>query len=505
MNKIIKKDIFKQELLYWAYIIISVLFFNYISFETEKTRRIIMLIVIILVAIIFNVIMLVFKKKEIKFYKKFFIIALILGIIYCAIIPVGTANDEYSHILRTYEISQKYTAFKFKQNSQFPDGFEILLNLKKDKTINYSDYITEYKNLNLQGNTKDFSKEYNNTKLYSPLQYLPQVIGMSIINLFSNNIVEIVIGARIFGLLFWVSICTYAIKIIPNKKTFFSMIILMPIHLITVSALSGDTIINAVSVLFIAIIYKNFYNKEILSKKDRILILVTSIMIAVCKIVYLPLVFLILLLKKENFKNMKNKNIFIITVIAIAIICGIVGFYFSSLSLSNEYSKSSEQIKFILTKPFDYIMVLINTYLKSGGDYILQAVTGVNLVAQLQFLTPSLITYCFTIIVLLSIFINDEKVLNEINLKEKILVLAIIGITILLISTAIYVQWTSQWGIGLEEIMGLQGRYFIALILLSIFLNTKKLNIDKEKLIIASIYLQIPIIFLLSNVFFIKI
>lgn len=489
-----------REILYWLYILIFLLFINHKSQEMNINFRLVYIGVLFIFSVLIDIGLHILKKDKIDFYKKIFCVTLIFCFIYSIITPIGRANDEYAHFLRIYEITDNYMRFNFDDKNMFPSTFQI-----DTSEYAYNDYIENFDNFAKNDGYADMSNEYKNTKLYPAIQYLPQAIGVGIGRLLTDNLLVIGYLGRLFGMIFWILCCTYAIKIIPNKKTFFSMIVLMPIHLITVSALSGDTIINAVSILFIAIIYKNFYNKEILSKKDRILILLTSIMIAVCKIVYLPLVFLILLLKKENFRNIKNKNIFIITVIAISIICGIVGFYFSSLSLSNEYSNSSEQIKFILTKPFDYIMVLINTYLKSGGDYILQAVTGVNLVAQLQFLTPSLITYCFTIVVLLSIFINDEEVLNEINLKDKILVLAIIGITMLLISTAIYVQWTSQWGIGLEEIMGLQGRYFIALILLSIFLNTKKLDIDKEKLIIASIYLQIPIIFLLSNVFFIKI
>ena len=174
----------------------------------------------------------------------------------------------------------------------FPSTFQI-----DTSEYTYNNYIENFNDFAKSDGYVDMSNEYKNTKLYPAIQYLPQAIGVGIGRLLTDNLLIIGYFGRLFGMIFWILCCTYAIKIIPNKKTFFSMIILMPIHLITVSALSGDTIINAVSVLFIAIIYKNFYNKEILSKKDRILILVTSIMIAVCKIVYLPLVFLILLLR----------------------------------------------------------------------------------------------------------------------------------------------------------------------------------------------------------------
>lgn len=502
MNKIIKKDIIKQEFLYWSYVIISVLFFNYISFEIEKTRRIIMFVVIILVALIFNVIMLVFKKKEIKFYKKFFIIALILGVIYCAIIPVGTANDEYAHILRTYEISQKYTAFKFNQNSQFPEGFEVLLNLRNDKSINYSDYIAEYKNLNLEGGTKDFSKEYNNTKLYSPLQYLPQVIGMSIMNLFSNNIVEIVIGARIFGLLFWVCICTYAIKIIPLRKTFFAILMLLPIHICTVSAISGDTVTNSMSILFIAVLYKNLHEKSLMTKTDKILLIISSIMIALCKIVYLPFVFLILILDKEKFKSKKENITIKLLVILLSCIIGITWFLIGSFILSNSNTASMDQVKFILQNPFKYIFIMIQTYLNTGSNLIFQSTTGYELLcdSRVQVYTP--ISYIYSIILILGIFVKEDENIIQIDKRKKNFVCIIILGTIILITTAIYVQWTSMFEIGYPTVLGLQGRYFIPIYALFIFvIDYFKVDMKKEKIFTINMLLQLIIIFLIMQAY----
>lgn len=189
----INKNMLKFELIYWIFITILMLFFNYISFEIEKNIRIVWFEVATIIAVVVNVLMIVLKNETIEFYKRFFIIALALGIIYCAIIPIGTANDEFSHILRTYEIVDKYTNFNFKNNSKFSKSFDVLENLKNDKFVNYSNYIEKFSEFNLNNEVKDFSEKYENTKLYSPLQYLPQVIGMSIANLFSDNIIILVI------------------------------------------------------------------------------------------------------------------------------------------------------------------------------------------------------------------------------------------------------------------------------------------------------------------------
>ena len=240
--------------------------------------------------------------------------------------------------------------------------------VKNNKAVSYYNYIENYNELNISEEKRDFSNEYNNTKLYSPLQYLPQAIGMSIVDIFTDNIVILGLGARIFGLLFWIIVCTYCVKIIPNKKTFFMMLILLPIHICTASALSGDTVTNAMCLLFIALLYKNIYEKSKLSKKDKILFMISAIMVALCKIVYLPFVLLILLLGKDNFENKKDNIIFKILVIALSCIVGIAWFVIGSLTLSGNNSDSLEQVKFILQNPAKYVYIMMNTYLNSGGN-----------------------------------------------------------------------------------------------------------------------------------------
>lgn len=498
----INKKIIKNEIIYWIYILISLLFFNYISFEIEKNRRIIMFVILILIALIFNIVMIVLKKKNIKFYKCFFILALILGITYCFAIPVGTANDEFSHILRIYEISEKYTKFKLNQNSMFPEGFNELLELKNNNQVTYSDFLNKSEKLNLNGKLMDFSEQYNNTKLYSPLQYLPQAIGMSIGNIFSDNIITITIFARIFGLLFWITICTYIIKILPSRKTFFTILMLLPIHICTVSAISGDTVTNAMCMLFIALIYKKMYEKNEISKKEKILLLISATMIALCKIVYLPIVFLILLLGKENFKDKKENILTKVVVILISCIVGVIWFLIGSLILSNSNSNSIEQVKFILQNPIKYIFIIIQTYLNTGSNLIFQSTTGYELLCDSRVLVYTPISYIYSILIIFGLFIKEEEDFVYIDKTKKGFVWLIIFGTILLITTAIYIQWTSMFEIGYSTVLGLQGRYFIPIYMLLIFtIDYFKLDIKKENIFSINIFLQIVIIFLIMQAY----
>ena len=59
-----------------------------------------------------------------------------------------------------------------------------------------------------------------------------------------------------------------------------------------------------------------FYLKEkkgLLNIREKLLIIILPIIIALCKIVYLPVCLLLFLIPKEKFGSLKKKNIFIFT------------------------------------------------------------------------------------------------------------------------------------------------------------------------------------------------
>ena len=187
---------------------------------------------------------------------------------------------------------------------------------------------------------RDLIDEYWNIKLYSPLQYVPQAIGVTAGRLISDNIVVIGMCGRVTGYIFWLALCTYAIKLMPNKKVFLMILCLLPINIFSAIAISGDTVTNAVCMLFIAMIYRKMYLEEKINKKEKIILILTACMLALCKIVYLPFVTLVFMLKEPNFESKKELRRFCILLIIASVIVGLAWFVVgsSNLATSNEAS-----------------------------------------------------------------------------------------------------------------------------------------------------------------------
>lgn len=512
-NKIFK------EVAYWLFFGILILFFNYLEFNTvEKqvtdaflsidAKRIKAFIVLFIFALIIDISLHISKSKKLEIYQKFIVIAVSLAICYQVAVPFGQGNDEVAHFLRIFEISRKYTTINYVDSpatSEFTKEFSDLLELQKNEETSYNTYKEKYKDLEVTTTEKfQMISEYWNMRLYSPIQYLPQVIGVTIGRVISDNLLVIGTLGRIAGFVAWLLLCAYSIKTVPNKKTFFMILCLLPINIFSAVCLSGDTLTNAVCMLFIAILYRKIYLKEKVELREKIILVILGCLIALCKIVYLPFVFLILLLKEENFDNKKAFIVFSIILIIISCIVGLFWFRTGkgNLSLTNLLAK--DQANFIIKNPIRYGLIMLHTFEEKAPDYIYQFSTGYELLCHGKVEVYPIIGYLMSIVVILSIFIDDDEKenKNKIELIKKIFIWLIMLAVSVLIATAIYIQWTSLIEIGRYMIAGIQGRYFIPVVLLLIFIiDNTKILIKKENLISFLVILQIPILALILSEF----
>lgn len=504
-NKTKFVNIFSQ-IFYWIFAIGIILYFKDSVFQTNENVKNILFIAMLIISVIIDAMLILFKRVKLDFHKQFIILATVLGIFYFIVTPFGNGTDEVSHFLRVFKISQKYTNIRLEEDSLFPPAFSKLVDYKNSILIKYENYINEFDAFSMNSTErKDLISEYWNIKLYSPLQYIPQVIGVTIGRILSDNIVVIGMCGRITGYIFWVGMCTIAIKLVPNKKVFFLIVCLLPINIFSAICISGDTVTNAVCTLFIAIIYRKIYLKERITKKEKIILIALGCMIALCKIVYLPFVTLVLLLKEDNFENKKEWKKFIITLIIASFIVGLAWFVVGSTNLANSNSNSKEQLNYILTNPFEYCAIIARTICKDGDKFVYQLCTGNELMCHAKTTIYPIVSYIISIALFMSLFTNEDDKKVEVNALRKIWVALIVFGTSLLIMTAIYIQWTSLPGIGKignEVIKGIQGRYFIPVVLLLIFIaNKTKLYTNQKILIITIILMQLPVICQIMNVF----
>ncbi len=285
-------------------------------------------------------------------------------------------------------------------------------------------------------------------------------------------------GARIINMIIAIFLLYAAIKIMPFGKLGMLISMCFPIAIEGFTSMSPDAITISVAYLFTAYVLNIVFNKEKMVRKVDVFVLaVLSILISLCKIVYLPLVGLLLLIPREKFKTRKQQVLTVGIIMTISIIANLVWLGVSSMYLSMyKDGNSGDQLSTLLHNPIEYLQRLFTTISVFGGDYIyslLGSELGWNEFAYMYTLFPLLFGLLF-------IYANtsDESIKVRLTKYQNIIIGLIILAVVGLIFTSLYIQWNEPQN---TTIIGVQGRYFIPLIPIATFFIFSKLKFTRDQ------------------------
>lgn len=435
-------------------------YYNLIT-KTENLSKTFNYLFIGLIFVVNILILLLIKlnKKTKKIESKFVLVGFFIGFIYLLSIPMMKGTDEIPHFFRAYEISK---------------GNIIIKNPDKDTTnipenlIKYGDPsdLSFYKKSTLFEKQSDKIVKMKNRgpSHYPPFQYMPQVLAIIISNILDFGPFLMFYLIRLINLVSWLAISYFAIKRMPIKKEFVTILYLAPSLLSLMSTMSGDNILNSCSLLFIAIMTDYIYTRKQIDKKDIPLIVLLTVILSTIKIVYTPILLLCFLLKKEQFSNSKiNKNVFSIIILLIGFISAITWNSISkSIIVNDGINYQNLQIEFILSNPLEYLIIFFSTFTNEFYYYVTNIVAGNEMCLCVANINPLLVIGYFSILVYSYFF--DKNNLN-ISYFTKSAIWFIFLLILGAIATVMYIDWTISFGgIGYHKIVGVQSRYFILLV-----------------------------------------
>ena len=379
--------------------------------------------------------------------------------IYMLICPLGMAPDEINHFFRAYEIAN--VSLVSKPMGGIGVGGNYLPKAIEDYN-NFNSWIDE-------NDTKEIY--FGNTALYSPVSYLPQAIGIKLAGLVTNNVQKIFYGGKLVNAVCCFILCILALHYIPIGKKLLFIIMIFPMSLQEMVSLAPDGLTISLSLFMISYIFHLSYTKERITNIDMIILFTSSLIISLCKIVYVTLLLLLFIIPSSKFKTKKVYYTFTLSTIGISGIANLIWLKISSGFLV-EFTpgvNSFEQVKYILRNPVTYIVISIRTTLKFLNDWIATMV-GARLGA-LNIITCPLIWIILTYMLVYYTFYGDNtKIIYR--KKDLYILLSIFLCCTILIYTSLYVQWTSLKNVIIE---GIQGRYFIPILpTLLFFLMLKK-------------------------------
>lgn len=459
-------------------IILNIGFLNYrvikdVNLNFDNIYKVVLLMIVVITSF-FSYFLYQSKKNNWKIENVYLITTIILGIFFMALIPVGSVPDEKSHFLRSYEISEGYLVSD--KNDEGRGGRVFSKNLKEVIADNGDiSYQELFENLNRYPSSEKEFLLFSNTSLYSFVCYIPQVLGILIGKTLNLSILGMAYMGRVVNFFVFLILMYFSIKHIPGYKNTFLLMSLLPITMQEAISLSPDALTIAIAFSLISfVLYQIKTKKGIMNRNEFIIMFFLTTIMSLCKIVYLPLCLLLFLIPKERFKTTSEKYKKICLLAIFVIVINIIWLTIASNYLV-EFQPgvaSIEQVKYILENPLRYIQILISTIINKFDFYIFgflgKSLEWFNI--ELPTIYP-LITLC-----ILTLVIKKDIEIAKWNKKStKIATTFIFCVTIILIFTSLYVQWTS---VGNFIVEGVQGRYFIPCFLLVPMILT---SVDKEK------------------------
>lgn len=445
--------------------------------------------------------------KKISIEKLYVIAAFFVGILFMLIITPYASSDEDNHIFKCYDMVNAIMGSKTYDDPQYHWLRACDANNELDREVSMKNYLYVYEHFWEKSDSDEMVLVHVDDVTYDTqaiIYYFPAVAGIWLGRILNLGTVATYMLGRLFILVVYVMITYFALKKIPVFKTGFALIMLMPSTIAKAACVSYDGLLMAYIFLFIAYSVYYIYNKQSLKVKDIVILVLSGLAMTVGKGgAYLPFLLLLFLIPKTNF----GRKIPYPAVVAGAIAGSLLVYCLYNMELFSDVAQSGQgtvndlawteeegyTLKYILTNPLKSLKVFINTFIQFGGLRYVELI-GSGFGWLKVYVSEFYVAAYTLILVIAGLNVNGEEF--TFDRKQKILMGGIVVISSLLVIVSMWLFWTP---INYPYVVGVQGRYFIPMLVLVFFIiknkfMTIKKNISNE-LILAAVLVTIGIIY----------
>lgn len=361
-------------------------------------------------------------------------------------------GDEKEHFGRAFEISQGHMVSEY--NAEL-DTWGRTLPFSKDLIAIVGKGGSEPR----LGDEAAFVP-FREKAVYAPVSYWPQALGIFIARLFTDSISSIANAGRFANWLCVTCLLLFAVKLLPRGKEFLALALLLPQNVYESVLLSPDGQVVALSALMIAMtLHLRHVQKTPLSKGQLAVLYALAVWLSLCKLVYLPLCLVYLLIPRERFKTGNGKLLHALVMAAVVLALNLGWLGASAMNVKRPGSDSGLQLAFVLGHPLNYLAVLAGT-LADRWLFLLKGLLGsrfgdYNLPPE--DLTTKLVVWLGGL-ALACLLVKGCLKHWEARWRERLCFGAMVFITAMLIALAEYLYWTALYA---ERIDGMYGRYFL--------------------------------------------
>lgn len=419
------------------------------------------------------------------------VIALLFGSTLVFLTPPLQSPDENKHLFRAWQVAGLNL---FQHDPTVPKAFQdVAKNYERLNFMHFSktNSAEKARMMAIRVNraervTVDLPREF--------VPFLPQAMGIAIGRIFTDSALALMYWGRMFNLLVSIVILFLAIRITPAGKWLFLSIALMPMTAFLFASLSHDVLTISIAILFVAYCLRLAFGEvTLIARRELVLFLLLTLLLALCKQPYYLSVFLFLLVPVKRVGTMKKYLMVFGTALLLVAAgsqvaalgaafkpaqqpvasdtrkAGTTGENYMEQTKTDSLVNPARQKQFILSSPVRYAGIVISTIRHDFYDKYVQTMIG-RLGWLSLFLPVWLINMVFLILLLVAMLDSNPGV--SFGWRSRALIAVTAGVIIILIETAMYLVWTP---VGTGRILGIQGRYFIPVlpVLLLLLYNRK--------------------------------
>lgn len=427
--------------------------------------------------------------KKCHIHKAYILSGFLMGLVYMIALPVYQVPDEPTHLYAAYELSNWSLGIDIPDDNTIvlrQDDYNMPLQTGQFSAEDYERYYSSV-----------FERCRNDKMVYTDreaaqtwhYQYVMGAVGITLGRLLGLGSVLTFMLGRIFVLILFVAMMSYAIKQIPIGKMAMFALALLPMTVQQSMSYSYDAVlIPAVFVTVALSIRLTCKQGEQLTKFDYVMLCVSAMACMPAKghayflIGFLPL---IALFNKRQRDQRKTRNIIIISLLAVLSLLATVALQdvcFPNLEAvpegyQNYISWADSEgytIKGLLSQPLLLLKILFRTITGYGSFYI-ETFLGNRLGWLELYFSDFCLRVLFFIVALACIPRKENKI--EVPKNVSVLFKMVGALEILFVFAGFLLAWTP---VSEGAIAGVQGRYFIpAMIVIFVALRGRFVKVSE--------------------------
>lgn len=488
---------------------------------TALFRNLLKLILIIMFAGLVALLA-VLWKKQLPPEKIFLMLAIPVGVALLCFLSVNFINDGEAHFARAYHYANVILGVAQKDTDDYitmrADDVDTLYSSGFQDQQHAQNMYHIYENWSwfVKDNTLVNKVKWRSAGQTSSVAYLPSVVGIVVARILHLGTYPMVYLARIIPFLCYLLGCYYAIKITPVGKHIMVFLAALPMSIQQATGITYDNVSYIALFLLISCTLKIYF--EGAAKREKILLILSCMMLGICKGgIYTPMLLILLFLPKEKMGEIKKKIQYIILAGVLTVCVAVAGYGTVILNYihpqtvvaeeekdpdsANEDDKGADEktvvrnygISYCIKEPAGFAKVVINTIIERTGYYVEGMIGRMAAWAVEKLPVWSCILFGF-IILLAKNGIGEEQYPLGTGMKLGML------LTFAVVIGAFFVLFLIETPYYNSYIWGIQGRYFIPLIMLLLLGGRNNGVIQKkgsEGMLYISYYAQ-TILFMLG-------